>query len=134
MQLPSVISLVFLIGTLKLADHHQNCVPVHGKQEEDMNGKQFPFIYFIFSSFVKKYFDYAITVVPFPPFIPLYPEYPLHSHSSPLVHVRGSYIYKFFSFYISYTILNLPLSIFYLPFMLLILCTFSPSLPLPLSC
>ena len=38
--------------------------------------------------------------------------------------------YKFFGFYISYTILTLPLSIFYLPFMLLIPCTFSPSLPL----
>ena len=35
-------------------------------------------------------------------------------------------------FYISYTILNLPLSIFYLPRILLILCTFSPPLPLPL--
>ena len=39
---------------------------------------------------------------------------------------------KFFGFYISYTILNLPLSIFYLPFMLLISCTFSPSIPLHL--
>ena len=34
--------------------------------------------------------------------------------------------YKFFSFSISYTILNLPLSILYLPFMLLIPCTDSP--------
>ena len=33
--------------------------------------------------------------------------------------------YKLLGFYISYIILNLPLSIFYLPFMLLILCTFS---------
>ena len=41
--------------------------------------------------------------------------------------------YKIFGFYISYTILTLPLSIFYLPFMLLILCTFPPSpLPTPL--
>ena len=47
----------------------------------------------------------------------------------PFVHVHELYIYKFFGFYISYTILNLPLSIFYLPFMLLIFCTFS----LPLS-
>ena len=39
-------------------------------------------------------------------------------------------IYNFFGFYISYTILNFTLSIFYLPFMLLILCTFSSSLPL----
>ena len=38
--------------------------------------------------------------------------------------------YKFFVFYISYTVLTLPLSIFHLSFMLLILCTFphlSPS-------
>ena len=41
---------------------------------------------------------------------------------------------KFFGFYISYTILTLPLSIFYLPFVLLILCTFYPSLLLPLPC
>ena len=34
--------------------------------------------------------------------------------------------YKFFGFYISYTILNLSLPILYLPIMLLILCTFSP--------
>ena len=38
--------------------------------------------------------------------------------------------YKFFGFYISYTILTLPLSIFYLPFMLHILCTFPPFTPL----
>ena len=36
--------------------------------------------------------------------------------------------YKFFGFSISHTLLTLPLSIFYLPFMLLILCTFSSSL------
>ena len=39
--------------------------------------------------------------------------------------------YKFFGFYISYTILTLPLSIFHLSSMLLILCTFLPSLPPP---
>ena len=37
--------------------------------------------------------------------------------------------YKFFGFYMSYTVLNLLLSILYLPFTLLIPCTFSPSLP-----
>ena len=42
--------------------------------------------------------------------------------------------YKFFGFYISYTILTLPLSIFHLSFMLFILCIFYPSLPLPLPC
>ena len=41
--------------------------------------------------------------------------------------------YKFFGFYISYTILTLPLSIFHLSSMLLILCTFPPSpTPTPL--
>ena len=39
---------------------------------------------------------------------------------------------KFFGLSISHTVLNLPLSIFYLPIMLLIPCTFSLSLPLPL--
>ena len=34
--------------------------------------------------------------------------------------------YKFFGFYISYTILTLPLSIFHLSSMLLILCTLPP--------
>ena len=49
-------------------------------------------------------------------------------HSPPIVHVHGSY----FGFYISYTILTLPLSIFHLSSMLFILCTFPPSLPLPI--
>ena len=57
---------------------------------------------------------------------------PFHS-PTPLVQVHG-FTYKFFVFSFSYTILILPLSIFYLPFMLLILCTFPPSLPLPLPC
>ena len=39
---------------------------------------------------------------------------------------------KFLGFSISYTILTFPLSIFYLPIMILILCTFSPILP-PIS-
>ena len=39
--------------------------------------------------------------------------------------------YNFFGFSISHTILNLPLSILYLPFMLLIPCTFSPILRHP---
>ena len=78
----------------------------------------------------KIYFiDYAITVVPFLPLFPSALHNPSYPHSLPLlVPVQGSYIYKFFGFYISYTILNLPLSTFYLPFMLLILCIFSPSL------
>ena len=40
--------------------------------------------------------------------------------------------YKFFGFSISHTILNLPLSILYLPFMLLIPYTFPPFSLLPL--
>ena len=39
---------------------------------------------------------------------------------------------KFFGFSNSYTVLNLPLSILYLLFMLRIPCTFSPILPSPL--
>ena len=45
----------------------------------------------------------------------------------PLWFMSMGHTYKFFGFYISYTVLTLPLSIFHLPFMLLILCTFSPS-------
>ena len=82
-------------------------------------------VLFIFY-FLNIFIDYVITVVPFPPPTPLHPAHPLPPTFPPIVH-----IHKFFGFYISYTILTLPLSIFYLPFMLLILCTFPPSLPLP---
>ena len=51
-------------------------------------------------------------------------------HSPPLIHVQGSK-HKFFGFSFSYTIVNLPLSILCLPFMLLIPCTFIPHSPLP---
>ena len=71
------------------------------------------------------------------PFSPLYSPPPCThppSHSPPIEFMSMGHTDKFFGFYISYTILNLPLSIFYLPFMLLILCTFPPSLPLPLPC
>ena len=57
--------------------------------------------------------------LPFPPAFPT------------LVHIYGCTC-KFFGFPISHTVLNLPLSILYLPFMLLISCTFSPILPIPL--
>ena len=67
-------------------------------------------------------------------FSPLFPS-ALHPTLPPafpcLVDIRGR-TYKFLGFSISYTILNLPLSIFYLPFMLLICCTFSPILLLTL--
>ena len=93
--------------------------------------KHFMYLFlFIFNIFI----DYAITVVPFPlPFTPLHPAYPLPStFPPPPKFMSMGHTYKFFGFYISYTILTLPLSIFYLPFMLLILCTFPPSLPFPL--
>ena len=83
------------------------------------------YIYFI---------DYAITVVPFSSLYSPLPCTPspsgIPAPSPPLVHVYG-HTYKFFGFYISCTILNLPLSFLYLPFMLLIPCTFSPLLPSP---
>ena len=73
-----------------------------------------------------------MTVVPFfLLFIPLHPALP-HPPACPLLtpqFMSMGCTYKFFGLYISYTILNLPLSISYLPFMLLILCTFHPSLP-----
>ena len=68
----------------------------------------------------------------FPPFTPLHPAHPLRPTFPPVQFMPMGHTYKFFGFYMSYTILNLPLSIFYLPFMLHILCTLSPSLPLPL--
>ena len=70
--------------------------------------------------------DYAMTVVPFP--LPLFPSVlytPSHPRSPPPQFMSMGRTYKFFGFYISYTILTLPLSIFYLSFMLLILRTFS---------
>ena len=59
-----------------------------------------------------------------PIFSPLYSPLPctfLPPVFSPLVHVHGSmgHTYKFFDFSISYTILNLTLSILYLPIMLI---------------
>ena len=70
---------------------------------------------------------------PIPP--PLFPsaQYPPPTIIPPLQFTYVGHPYKLFGFYISYTILTLPLS-FYLPFMLLIPCTFSPSLPFPLPC
>ena len=82
--------------------------------------------------FLIYFIDYAIIVVP----PPLYSSPPCTSpptYIPPLWFMSIGHTYKFFGFYISYTILTLLLSIFYLlPFMLLILCTFPLSLPLPL--
>ena len=88
----------------------------------------------IFYFFFKIYFiDYASTVVPFPPDHSTPSGTRPPSYIPPLQFMSMGYTYKFFGSYISYTILTLPLSIFYLPFMLLILCTFSsiPLLPFP---
>ena len=75
------------------------------------------------------FIDYAITVVPFPPPTPLHPAHPLPPTFPPLEFMSMGHTYKFFGFYISYTILTLPLSIFHLSSMLLILCTFPPLSP-----
>ena len=56
--------------------------------------------------------------VPFPPSFS-------HPHSLRPQFISLGRTYKFFGFSISYTILNLPLSILYLPFILLTPCTFS---------
>ena len=80
----------------------------------------------------KVYFiDYAITVVPFfLPFISLCPVPSFYPPPSIPPFMSMGHTYKFFTFSISYTILNLPLSILYLSTMLLIPCTFSAILPL----
>ena len=79
--------------------------------------------------FLIYFIDYAITVVLFPPLYSPQPCIPPPTHIPPLsVHIHG-HTYTVFGFYISYTILTLPLSIFYLQFILLILCTFPPPPP-----
>ena len=64
----------------------------------------------------------------FRPFTQLHPAYP-PSHIPPLYFTSMGHTYKFFGFYISYTIFTLPLSIFHLSSMLLSLCTFPPLSP-----
>ena len=81
--------------------------------------------------FLDIFIDYAITVVPFLPLHSTPSCPPPHSHIPPLQFMSMGHTYKFFGFHISYTILTLPLYIFHLSFMLFILCTFPPSLPLP---
>ena len=56
-----------------------------------------------------------------PHLTPLHPALPPPSHIPPLQFMPMGHTYKFFGFYISYTILTLPLSIFHLSSMLLIL-------------
>ena len=83
------------------------------------------YIYFFLNIFCY----YAITVVPFPPLHSPLPCTPPPAHIPPLQFMSMGFTFEFFGFYISYTILTLSLSIFYLPFMLLILCTFPPLSP-----
>ena len=84
------------------------------------------------SIFKSIFIHYAITVVPF--FPPLYPPPPCTfppSSIPPLLSSCPWVIHVSSLDSISYTILNLLLSILYLPFMLLNPCTFSPILPSP---
>ena len=69
----------------------------------------------------------------FSPFFSLHPASHLQPAFFPPYFMSMGCTYKFFGFSISHTVLNLPLSILYLPFMFLIPCTISPILPLPLS-
>ena len=80
--------------------------------------------------FLIYFIDYAITVVPFPPLYSLPSCTPTPIHIPPLQFISMGRTYKFFSFYISYTLLHLP-STLYVLFMLLIPYTFYPILPLP---
>ena len=82
--------------------------------------------------FFKVYFiDYAITVVPIFPPLPSWAWYPLSLQQSPLlVHVCGSCMLVLWHL-LSHAILNFPLSILFLPIMLLNPRTFFPILPLP---
>ena len=63
------------------------------------------------------------------PHTPLHPAHHLPPTFPPLYFMSMGHTYKFFGFYISYTILTVPLSIFHLLSMLLILCTFPPLFP-----
>ena len=84
----------------------------------------------ISSVFLLYLIDYAVTVFPLhstPPCIS--PP----SHVPPLFFMSMGHTYMFFGFCIFCTILTLPLSIFYLPFMLLTLCIFPPLSPSPVD-
>ena len=79
------------------------------------------------------YFKYILlimlfTVAPFPPFTPLHPAHPPLSHIPPFS--SCPWVIRISSLASPFPILFLTSpSIFYPPFMLLTLCTFSPSLP-----
>ena len=82
---------------------------------------------FCFFYFLNVFIDYTIAVVPFLPLhsTPSCPPPPSHIPPPPQFMSMG-HTYQFFGFYISYTILTLPLSILHLSCMF-ILCTFPPS-------
>ena len=70
-----------------------------------------------------------MTVIPFPAFIPLHPAH-TPTHISPLYFMSMGHTYKFFGFYISYTILIFSLSISTYQLCYLFPVPFTPS-PLP---
>ena len=90
-----------------------------------------PLVYVSVLFFPIYFIDYAITVVLFSLLYSPLPCTPPPTCIPPLQFMSMGHTYKFLGFYISYTILNLPLSIFYLPFMLLIPCTFFSLYPPP---
>ena len=83
-------------------------------------------------SFKIYFVDYAIIVLPFySPLYSLLPCIPPPTIIPSSKFVSMCHTYKFFGFSISHTILNLSLSILYLPSMLLVPCSFYPILSLP---
>ena len=85
---------------------------------------------------MKIYFKYillvVITVVPFFPLCPPLSNTPISNISPHLWFMFMGHEYEFFGFSISYTILNITLSILYLPIMLLNPCIISPFSPFPI--
>ena len=76
---------------------------------------------FVFLFYSKNILKYILLIMPlqlshFALFIPLCPAYPSHPHPPHLQSMSMAHTYKFFVFYISYTIINLPclLSIYHL--------------------
>ena len=67
----------------------------------------------------------------FSPFAPLCPVPSFSSAFLPFQFMSMGHEYKFFGYSISYTILNISLSVLFLPLMLLNPCTFLPIHPLP---
>ena len=90
-------------------------------------------VHLLFFPFLIYFIDYAITIVPFSPlYSPPHCTPPSTCIPPPLS--SCPWVIHISSLASTFPILTFSLSIFYLPFMLLILCTFSRSLPLPLPC